>query len=50
MTHETDWVGPGNKSLSITQGKERGGEGGAGGEGFWLCHDKILTWSSHKSL
>ena len=48
MTHETDWVGPGNKSLSITQGK--GGGGGAGGEGFWLCHDKILTWSSHKSL
>lgn len=41
MTHETDWVGPGNKSLSITQGK--GGGGGAGGEGFWLCHDKILT-------
>ena len=26
MTHETDWVGPGNKSFSITQGKE-GGEG-----------------------
>ena len=43
MTHETDWVGPGNKSLSITQGKEGGGGGGAGGEGFWLCHDKILT-------
>lgn len=41
MTHETDWVGPGNKSFSITQGK--GGGGGAGGEGFWLCHDKILT-------
>lgn len=39
MTHETDWVGPGNKSLSITQGKG----GGAGGEGFWLCHDNILT-------
>lgn len=49
MTHETDWIGPGNKSFSITQGKEGGG-GGAGGEGFWLCHDKILTWSSHKSL
>lgn len=48
MTHETDWIGPGNKSFSITQGKEGGG--GAGGEGFWLCHDKILTWSSHKSL
>ena len=27
MTHETDWVGPGNKSLSITQGKEGGGGG-----------------------
>ena len=27
MTHETDWVGPGNKSFSITQGKEGGGEG-----------------------
>ena len=25
MTHETDWVGPGNKLLSITQGKEGGG-------------------------
>ena len=42
MTHETDWVGPGNKSFSITQGKGGGG-GGRGGEGFWLCHDKILT-------
>ena len=50
MTHETDWVGPGNKSLSITQGKEGGGGGSGRGEGFWLCHDKILTWSSHKSL
>ena len=27
MTHETDWVGPGNKSFSITQGKGGGGEG-----------------------
>lgn len=32
MTHETDWVGPGNKSFSITQGKEGGG-GGGGAEG-----------------
>ena len=49
MTHETDWVGPGNKSFSITQGKEGGG-GGAGGGGFLLFHDKILTWSSLKRL
>ena len=31
MTHETDWVGPGNKSFSITQGKEGGGGGGGQG-------------------
>ena len=34
MTHETDWVGPGNKSLSITQGKEGGGGGVAGAKDF----------------
>lgn len=33
MTHETDWVGPGNKSLSITQGKGGGG-GGQGAKDF----------------
>ena len=34
MTHETDRVGPGNKSLSITQGKERGGGEGHGAKDF----------------
>ena len=34
MTHETDWVGPGNKSLSITQGKEGGGGEGQGAKDF----------------
>ena len=34
MTHETDWVGPGNKSLSITQGKKRGGGEGQGAKDF----------------
>lgn len=35
MTHETDWIGPGNKSFSITQGKEGGGGGkGQGAKDF----------------